>query len=126
MKSGESQKILLSLVKFYEDIFEDGRFGKFHSNMRDLYLQISMLEAGTGDINKAVEYFDNAYNHHIKLLELENVKEYRYSAPLVSMVVHNHNCFPKALRDGLKDYLKNAPEALLREIKKNTKYSECF
>lgn len=126
VKSGESQKILLSLVKFYEDIFEDGRFGKFHSNMRDLYLQISMLEAGTGDINKAVEYFDNAYNHHIKLLELENVKEYRYSAPLVSMVVHNHNCFPKALRDGLKDYLKNAPEALLREIKKNTKYSECF
>ena len=78
VKSGESQKILLSLVKFFEDIFEDGRFGKFHSNMRDLYLQISMLEAGTGEINKAVEYFDNAYNHHIKLLELENVKEYRF------------------------------------------------
>lgn len=125
VKSGESKKILLSLVRFYEDIFKDGRFGKFHSNMRDLYLQISFLETVTGDIEKAMGYFDTAYNHHKKLLEIDGVEEYRYSAPLVSRVVHNRNCFPKALHDGLKDYMENAPEILLKEIKKNPKYKEC-
>lgn len=125
VKSGESKKILLSLVRFYEEIFEDGRFGKFHSNMRDLYLQISILEALNGSIEKAMDYFDTAYNHHIKLLDIDGSGEYRYSAPLVSKVVHNHNRFPKALHDGLKDYLKNAPEILLQEIKKNEKYTEC-
>lgn len=126
MKSGESQRILLSLARFYEDVFADGRFGKIHSNMRDIYLQISMIEAANGDIEKAMEYFDTAYNHHIKLLEIDNSEEYKYSAPLVSKVVHNRNCFPKALRDGLKDYLKNAPQILRDEIKKNKKYKECF
>ncbi len=125
VRTGESEKILLSLVRFYEDVFEDGRFGKFHSNMRDLYLQISILEAVNGDLEKAMGYFDAAYNHHIKLLDTAKVKEYRYSSPLVSKVVHNRNCFPVALHDGLKDYLKNAPEALLREIKKNPRYAEC-
>lgn len=126
VKSGESQKLLLTLVRFYEEIFSDGRFGKVHSNMRDLYLQIAILETRNGDIEKAMEYFDIAYNHHIKLLETEDIDEYRYSAPLVSKVVHNRNCFPKVLYDGLNDYLKNAPQKLVDEIKKSTKYSDCF
>ncbi len=125
-KSEISVQKMLSMAHFYEEIFDDGRMGKAHLTMRDLYLYCSFFEASIGDIEKAMQYFDKGFEHHRAYASFCGANEYRYTSPLVSKVVMNSNCFPFALLDGLKDNLKSAPENLRSEILKSPKYSECF
>ncbi len=127
LTSGVSVQKMLALAHFYEEIFDDGRFGVAHANMRDIYLSCSIFEAIFGDIKKAVQYFDIAFNHHTEYLEIrEKGGDYSYSSPLVSKVVSKQEAFPKVSEDGLKDYLKAAPEKLIEEIKKNKKYASAI
>lgn len=123
VRSGESQRLFLALADFYEKVFSDGRMGKAHSDMRDIYSFLATLEAVNGSAEKAKSYFDKAYYHQAKYTELESFDEYKYSAPVVSKVVLNCENIPKTAGDGLKDYLKTAPKALIDEIKKIPEYS---
>lgn len=125
-ESGVSVRKMLALAEFYEKLFDDGRLGIAHTNVRDLYICCSIFEAKFGDLEKAMEYFDKGFNHHETYKEIRQSDEYKYSSPLFSKVIC-HGSFPKISEEGLKDYLSaSAPENLRKEILKNKKYSECF
>lgn len=124
LTSGVAVQKLLALAHFYEEIFDDGRFGVAHANMRDIHLSCAVFEARFGDMKKAMEYFDIAFNHHTEYLEIRKTGEdYSYSSPLVSRVISKSGAFSKVSEDGLRDYLKAAPEKFIEEIKKNERYA---
>lgn len=126
VKDGVSVQKLIALAEFYESLFDDGRLGIAHTNVRDLYVCSSIFEASCGDIEKAMEYFDRGFEHHITYKSILQSEEYSYSSPLFSKVI-NRGGFPKTATEGMKDYLTAAaPENLRKEILKNEKYSECF
>jgi len=125
-ESGVSVRKMLALAEFYEKLFDDGRLGIAHTNVRDLYICCSIFEAKFGDLEKAMEYFDKGFDHHQTYKEILKIDEYSYSSPLFSKVIC-HGSFPKISEEGLKDYLSaSAPENLRNEILRNEKYSECF
>lgn len=126
VKDGISVQKMVALAEFYEKLFDDGRLGIAHTNVRDLYVCSAIFEAKCSDIKKAMAYFDKGFDHHQTYKSILQNDEYRYSSPLFSKVVFRGN-FPKISEDGLKDYLSSsAPENLRNEILKNKKYSECF
>lgn len=126
VENGISVQKLLALAEFYEKLFDDGRFGIAHTNMRDLYICCSIFEAKFGDTKKAVEYFDKGFEHHKTYKEIRQSDEYKYTSPLFSEVI-SYGSFPKISEDGLRNYLSaSTPENLRNEILKNDKYSECF
>lgn len=126
VREGISVQKLIALAEFYEKLFDDGRFGIAHTNMRDLYVCSAIFEAKCGDIGKAMEYFDKGFHHHKAYQSILGETEYSYSSPLFSKVV-SYGSFPKISQEGLKDFLSvSAPENLRNEILKNKKYSECF
>lgn len=125
-ESGVSVRKMLALAEFYEKLFDDGRLGIAHTNVRDLYICCSIFEAKFGNLEKAMEYFDKGFNHHKTYKEIRKTDKYCYSSPLFSKVI-SYGSFPKISEEGLKDYLSaSAPENLRKEILKNKKYSECF
>lgn len=125
-ESGVSVRKMLALAEFYEKLFDDGRLGIAHTNVRDLYICCSIFEAKFGNLEKAMEYFDKGFNHHKTYKEIRKTDKYCYSSPLFSKVI-SYGSFPKISEDGLRDYLSaSAPENLRKEILKNDKYSECF
>lgn len=125
-ESGVSVRKMLALAEFYEKLFDDGRLGIAHTNVRDLYICCSIFEAKFGNLEKAMEYFDKGFNHHKTYKEIRKTDKYCYSSPLFSKVI-SYGSFPKISEEGLKDYLSaSAPENLRNEILRNEKYSECF
>lgn len=125
-ESGVSVRKMLALAEFYEKLFDDGRLGIAHTNVRDLYICCSIFEAKFGNLEKAMEYFDKGFNHHKTYKEIRKTDKYCYSSPLFSKVI-SYGSFPKISEDGLRDYLSaSAPENLRNEILRNEKYSECF
>lgn len=126
VRSGVSVQKLTALAEFYEKLFDDGRLGIAHTNVRDLYICCSIFEAKFGNLEKAMEYFDKGFNHHKTYKEIRKTDKYCYSSPLFSKVI-SYGSFPKISEDGLRDYLSaSAPENLRNEILRNEKYSECF
>jgi len=125
-ESGVSVRKMLALAEFYEKLFDDGRLGIAHTNVRDLYICCSIFEAKFGNLEKAMEYFDKGFNHHKTYKEIRKTDKYCYSSPLFSKVI-SYGSFPKISEDGLRDYLSaSAPKNLRNEILRNEKYSECF
>lgn len=126
VKEGISVQKMIALAEFYEKLFDDGRLGIAHTNVRDLYVCSAIFEARCGDIEKGMKYFDKGFDHHQTYKVIRQLDEYSYSSPLFSKVV-SRGGFPKISEDGLKDLLSaSAPENLRNEILKNEKYSECF
>ncbi|MBR3779621.1 MAG: helix-turn-helix transcriptional regulator, partial [Clostridia bacterium] len=64
VKEGISVQKMIALAEFYEKLFDDGRLGIAHTNVRDLYICCSIFEAKFGNLEKAMEYFDKGFNHH--------------------------------------------------------------
>lgn len=121
------KKITLSLVKLYESIFSDGRYGKAHLQLRDLYLYATMQETRIGkDMNKAFEYFCIAFEHNRKYKSIRCSGMYEYSAPLVSNVIFPSENFPSVPNDFWKEWMGLFSQELVTRIKADTTYSECF
>ena len=91
VKDGVSVQKLIALAEFYESLFDDGRLGIAHTNVRDLYVCSSIFEASCGDIEKAMEYFDRGFEHHITYKSILQSEEYSYSSPLFSKVINSFN-----------------------------------
>jgi len=121
------RSMLLSLVKLFEMIFSDGRFGSQHMNIRYLYLTLANYEAQYGgNMQKALDYFKKGFEHHKEYCRICNEKEYRYSAPLVSKATTPGNKIPSVPENFWKSWLQNIPEELCSELQKKEKYTECF
>ncbi len=120
--------ILISLAHFYEAVFSDGRCGEAHNDLTDIYLTAALNEARFGgNIDKAVVYFEKAFDNHKAYENIDHTVEYSYSAPLISKVIVQ----AKALTPEFKHYWKIhfsglATDELKQRLMANPKFTECF
>lgn len=121
------RKVLLSLVNLFETVFSDGRCGNQHMSIRDLYLTLADYEARyDGDTQKALSYFDKAFEHHKEYCRICNMEKYSYSAPLVSNVTIPGSKFPSIPDNFWKSRIQSMPKNICDELYRNEKYIECF
>ena len=122
------RQILLSVIKLYETVFIDGRCGKWHWNIGHLYLTLAHYELDNdGSMEKVLNYFDKGFDHWKEYNRIYNEGEYQYSAPLISAL-------PKIDKGDLAPFgddfwgkqLRIFQKNIVEEIRKNSKYAECF
>ena len=120
------RSLLLAVAELYELIFNDGRCGREHENIKALYSTLARLEATDGDLHKAIEYFDKGFKHAKTYVDICTQGDYRYSAPLVANVTAYADKFRKVNDNYLKEYMHTFPDTLITELRKNPEYAECF
>ena len=77
--------LLSSMIQLYEAIFADGRFGKWHYHIGQLYLALASYEAARNetDPNTSPDYA-KGFEHLKQYERISQEEEYTYSAPLLS------------------------------------------
>ena len=122
------RQILLSVIKLYETVFIDGRCGKWHWDIGHLYLTLAHYELDNdGSMEKVLNYFDKGFDHCKEYNRIYNEGEYQYSAPLISAL-------PKIDKGDLAPFgddfwekqLRTFQKNIVEEIRKKSKYAECF
>lgn len=122
------RQILLAVIQFYDTVFIDGRCGRWHWDIGDLYLTLVHYETDNGgSMEKILEFFDKGFDHCKEYMRICKEDEYQYSAPLVSALPKINNGDLATIGENfwkkeLRKYRKNVVE----EIRKNPKYAECF
>lgn len=118
------KQILLSVINLYETIFVDGRCGRWHWDIGDLYLTLSHRAE---EIDTVLDYFDKGFDHCKEYQRICSEEEYSYSAPLVSNLKSlTKGELPPIGQDFWKKRLKFYPQNICDELRKNPKYAECF
>ena len=122
------KQILLSVINLYETIFVDGKFGKWHGTLGFLYLRLVEYEYESNCLENALIYFDKAFDHYMESIRIYNEGNYSYSAPLVASLkpLEKGELAPASRGDFWQKRLRNYPQNMLDELRKNPKYAECF
>ena len=121
------KRVMLSLINVYEIIFIDGKCGKYHWNIAYLYLTLSHKASEGDDRKNALFYFDKGFEHCKEYKRICNEGNYKYTAPLVSNLESLNTGDLAPMEQGFwTKELKLYPQSILDEIRKNTKYAECF
>lgn len=126
--SDYGRQILLSVINLYETVFVDGKCGRWHWEIGQMYLTLVRYEIyGNGKMQNILDYFDKGFEHCKEYERIYNGGEYRYSAPLVSNLksLNKGNLDPIG-EDFWEKELKNYPQNIRKELHKNPKYAECF
>ena len=122
------RQILLAVIQLYDTVFIDGRCGRWHWDIGDLYLTLAHYETDNGgSMENILDYFDKCFDHCKEYERIYNEDEYQYSAPLVSALpkINKGDLAPMG-DDFWKKQLKHYQEDILNEIRKNPKYAERF
>ncbi len=125
--SDYGKEVLVSLIQLIETIFQDGRCGLRHMDLRYLYLTLANLEArNEKNMEKALIYFDKGFEHYQEYLKISTSGEYKYTAPLVSQVSLSAAQIQPVPDFFWKNHMQTVPDILKDELRKNSKYAECF
>ena len=120
-------EVLLSLIQLIETVFQDGRCGLRHMDLRYLYLTLANLEARSEkNMEKALFYFDKGFEHYKEYLKISKAGEYKYTAPLVSRVSLTADQIQPVPDFFWQNHMQTVPDILKDVLKKNNKYAECF
>lgn len=113
----------LALAKLYETLFEGGDLGYLLCDLHEMYLKIADIEAKTGDISAALEYFDKAFECY-KQYEVAKEKrgEMRTSALFSKVPMFSERWGGSAAWW----YLIFVDRKLLEIVEADPKYSEIF
>ena len=122
------KQILLSVIKLYETVFIDGRCGFWHCDIGHLYLTLAQYEMDNdGSMEKVLYYFDKGFDHCKEYMRIYNEGEYQYSAPLISALPKINKGYLKPIGDDFwEKELRTFKKNVVVEIRKKTKYTECF
>ena len=83
--SEHGTKLLSAMIQLYEAIFADGKFGKWHYNIGQLYLALASYEAAASEADtNASPYCTKGFEHLKEYERISQEEEYTYSAPLIS------------------------------------------
>ena len=124
-----AKQILLSIINLYETVFVDGKCGRWHSKIGHLYLRLTHYESSqNGASSEALSCFDQGFQHYKEYVRIYNEGNYSYTAPLVSNLkeLKKGDLASVDMGDFWKKQLKNYPQNILDELRKNPKYAECF
>ena len=125
--SDYGKEVLLSLIKLMETIFQDGRCGLRHMDLRYLYLTLANLEARNEEnIEKAINYFDKGFEHYKEYLTISTAGEYQYTAPLVSRVSLSTDQIQPVPEFFWKNHMPTVPDVMKDKLRRIPKYAECF
>ncbi len=125
--SDYGKEVLVSLIQLMETIFQDGRCGLRHMDLRYLYLTLANLEArDEKNMEKALLYFDKGFEHYKEYLKISLADDYKYTAPLVSRVSLSAVQIQPVPDFFWQNHMQTVPDVLKDELKKNSKYDECF
>lgn len=119
----------LAVAKLYESIIDDGNYGVLHSDLCRLYLRCFSIAGGLNDFESALNYFDTAFNHFVQfrqLLENQGLKNFQYTASLVSQVKEPKISFANLDPKNLEWYTGQLPAELMDKIRSNPKYAPMF
>ncbi len=121
-------QILLSVIQLYETVFIDGRCGRWHWDIGQLYLTLAHYEMDNdGCLEDILNYFDKGFDHCKEYERIYNEGEYQYSAPLVSALPKIDKGDLAPLGDDFwEKQLRTFQKNIVEELRKNTKYAECF
>jgi len=120
-------KLLVDLAQMFESVFSDGNCGIAHTHVRNLYMHAAFREAKYGEgAEKAMEYFEKAFEHHKAYQSIRCQGEYHYTAPLVSKVTFNSENFPAVSEDYWTRELSYMPAPLKAKIQNDPRFAECF
>lgn len=122
------RQILLSVIKLYETVFNDGRCGRWHWDIGHLYLTLAQYEMDNdGSMEKILYYFDKGFDHCKEYMRIYNEGEYQYSAPLISALPKINKGYLEPIGDDFwEKELRTFQKNVVSEIRKNPKYAECF
>ena len=122
------RQILLAVIQLYDTVFIDGRCGRWHWDIGDLYLTLVHYETDNGgSMENILHYFDKCFDHCKAYERIYNEGEYQYSAPLVSALPKIEKGDLAPLGDDFwKRQLRTFHKNVVDEIRKNPKYAECF
>ncbi len=125
--SDYGKEVLLSLIQLIETVFQDGRCGIRHMDLRYLYLTLANLEARSEkNMEKALFYFDKGFEHYKEYLKISLADDYKYTAPLVSRVSLTTDQIQPVPDFFWQNHMQTVPDILKDELRKKTKYAECF
>lgn len=127
--SKEGIEILLSIHYLYEKIFGKECFGKFHSDSCMNYLSCARIACNINDYDNALKYFDSAFVHYTKFLELQHdecFKNDHFNAPLLTSVKNTSIPVVMLKSEYFKDILSYMPEDISSQIRNNSKYVTLF
>lgn len=125
--SDYGKEVLLSLIQLIETVFQDGRCGLRHMDLRYLYLTLANLEARSEkNMEKVLFYFDKGFEHYKEYLRISQLGDYKYTAPLVSRVSLTADQIQPVPDFFWQNHMQTVPDILKNELRKKTKYAECF
>ncbi len=126
-ESNYKKQILLSLINLYKTVFSDGRYGIWHRDIGQTYMDLSKHESIYGDTQNALGYFNKGFDHYKEYERILEEREYSYSAPLVYKVksIIDNSVIPIGT-DFWKKEILPFPENFRNELRKNEKYAICF
>lgn len=68
------------IISLYQLIFEDGRYGKYHQDMYDVYARLTYHYWKNGEKDKALDALSQSKEHFDKFEALKNTGIYKYSS----------------------------------------------
>ncbi len=125
VNSKEGIEILLSVRCLYDKIFGKECLGKFHSDLCMLDLCCMRIASNINEYDMAVDFFDSAYVHYVKFMELQRgdcFEDEHYDAPLL-VKVGNTSIPVVACR---LEYLEDSIACLAEEVRQRIKNDSYF
>ncbi|MBQ8551864.1 MAG: helix-turn-helix transcriptional regulator [Clostridia bacterium] len=109
-------------VAMLEGLFPDGKCGKYHFTLRMLYFSGAAYSHEARNHELAKELFAKGIEHSEKYAALTDTGEYRYTAPLVSKVVHDTSKWVKIPQDQLGEWADKFPSEFTTAIRADKRF----
>lgn len=115
---------LLSVVRLYESIFDDGNCGIFHNDMCMLYLHCSSIAVHLDDSERALDYYQIALDHFLEFKQVQGF--FPFTAPLVHKAKNYRPSIVLLDREWFEEHMQSFPAECVDTIRNNPKYASIF
>lgn len=121
------RKTLLDVLKLQESIFGEGEYGRRHLDIGYGWMVLAEHESKCGEMQIALKYFDQGFEHYLAYNNGLDEKEYSYNTPLLLWVKETNNeeatCVDRLYFEKI---MSSWPDTLCNALRKNPKYAICF
>lgn len=121
------RQALVDVLKLQETVFGEGKYGRDHLDIGYGWIVLAEHESRYGEIQTALKYFDQGFEHYLAYNNCLGEKEYSYNSPLLLWVKETNGeeaaCVDKLYFEKI---MSSWSDTLCNELRKNPKYDICF